>query len=83
MEKAPQNKRIDRSVSMERLRSLIIDSGWSQQSIAEAVGCTQMAVSSWVVGRRTPSVKYMVAFARLFDVSIDYLIGLTNKKKGD
>lgn len=68
------------SVNLRRLRA---DSGLSQNAMAEAIGCTQSALSMWENGTRSPSVDAVVKIADHFDVSVDHLLGRDVPTKKD
>jgi transcriptional regulator with XRE-family HTH domain len=53
----------------ERLRSLRVDRGITQEKLAEMVGSTTWAVRSWETGRRTPRDKQLFELARVLNVS--------------
>ena len=49
---------------------------WSQADLAEKLGLTDKAVSSWERGRTEPSIGYVEKMSRLFQVSKSELLGL-------
>lgn len=56
---------------------------WSQKYVAEKVGISSNAVlSHYERGVRDLNTKTLKKLARLYDVSSDYLIGLTDDPKG-
>lgn len=62
----------------DRLKDLMQENVVTQQWMAEKLGKTQSLVSSWVRGDKTPLIYDVVRIARLFRVSTDFLVGLTN-----
>jgi transcriptional regulator with XRE-family HTH domain len=54
--------------------------GLTQTALAERMGTTQPNVSAWVNGSREPNREHLVAMSRLFGCSVDYLMGLTEKR---
>lgn len=50
----------------------------SQQSFADAFGVAQSTVAGWEAGSREPKHKTVLALARFFGVSADYLLGLSD-----
>lgn len=48
--------------------------GMSQSQLAEKLNVSPSAVGMYEQGRRVPSVDLLILLARLFGVSIDYLI---------
>ena len=63
----------------ERLQELRKDRGMSQDELATHLGISHYTVSSYECNRSDPDDKSKVIIAKLFDVSIDYLMGLTDE----
>lgn len=61
------------------LKSLRIQSNMSQAELAELIGISRSAISSYENGTRSPNHDTLVKFATIFNVSTDYLLGLTNE----
>ena len=59
----------------EILYSLRTQNGLSQDELAEKVFVTRQAVSRWETGETTPNVETLKLLSRLFDVSINTLLG--------
>ena len=64
-----------------RIRTLREDSDLFQRNIAEYLGCTQQTYSRYETGELEPSLVVMEKLARFYDTSIDYLMGLTDRKE--
>ena len=62
----------------EKLREVRLSRGMSQVELAKQLGVTKQSVSNWENDNIQPSVDMLVRLARLFGVSTDYLLGLTN-----
>ena len=62
----------------ERLRELRKDHGISQRALAELLGISQQTYSRYERGQRNPSVETAYVLARLYHVSMDYLLGITD-----
>ena len=58
-----------------RLKELRIENGYSQIDIAKKLNMSKMAISHWENGNSEPSIEQLKILAKLFDVSVDYLIG--------
>ena len=67
----------------EKLRSLRIEKKLTQKQIADRIGLAISAVSSYESGTRYPSYDALVKLARIFHVSTDYLLGITDKRNID
>lgn len=53
--------------------------GMRQSELAEAVGVSASAIGMYEQGRREPDLHMLLKLARLFDVSVDYLIGASDR----
>ena len=49
--------------------------GFSQEELAEKVFVTRQAVSRWETGETTPNIDTLKLLSKLFDVSINTLLG--------
>ena len=54
--------------------------GLTQQRIAVDLGMEQTSISAYEVGKYLPTVDALVKLADYFNVSTDYLLGLTDVK---
>lgn len=61
---------------MNRIRETREGKGLSQKHVAIEVGVKSPSVSNWESGKTTPTPENYIAMARLFNVSVDYLMGL-------
>jgi len=66
----------------ERLAYLIEREGLSQKELAVDVHMSQSALSNYICNRRSPDANKLLALARYFDTTTDYLIGLNDTEKG-
>ena len=62
----------------ERLRELRVDKGLSQRGLAELAGFSHTAIRRWEDGIQIPNIEVLVVLAKFFDVTTDYLLGLTD-----
>lgn len=62
----------------ERLRELRFERNFTQKQIAEALGISIRAYSHYEIGDREPSIEIIKLLCKLFNVSADYLLGLTD-----
>ena len=67
----------------EKLKSLRIEKKLTQKQVADRIGLAISAVSSYESGTRYPSYDVLVKLARIFHVSTDYLLGITDKRNID
>ena len=62
------------------LRALIESRGVLGKEVAEAINSTPISISRYLKGAREPELKYVVAIAKYFNVSVDWLLGLSDDK---
>lgn len=62
----------------ERLAEIRCDHGDTQVSLAEKLHVTHFTVSSWEQGKSSPSHEMLVSICKLYQVSSDYLLGLSD-----
>ena len=65
----------------QRLKDLREDRQINQQEIAELLCTTQQTYSIWERGERDIPFHHVITLAKFYNVSIDYIAGLTNQKK--
>ena len=64
----------------EKLLALRKARTMSQEELAERLDVSRQAISRWEIGEVIPDTTNVLAVSRLFGVSTDYLLGLTNVK---
>ena len=62
----------------EVLKELRLEKKLSQKELAKQIGVGKSIISSWELGQNQPTLPNLVAIAKFFGVSIDYLAGLTD-----
>lgn len=65
-----------------RIRSLREKHGLKQINLANALQVSPQAVSKWEKGANFPDIPVLLKIAKLFDVSVDYLLGTTEAGSG-
>ena len=65
-----------------KLKDLRIKAGLSQEKLAEQLIVSRQAVSKWENGEALPDMENMVALARLYNISLDELVGINTDKNG-
>ena len=68
-------------MKFENIRNLRIDNGYTQKQIAEQLGISQNTYSQYEVGVLNYPVDALMILADFYGVSVDYLLGRTNKKE--
>ena len=67
----------------EKLTSLRIENGFSQQELAERLNVTRQAISMWESGATIPSIDSLILLSKLYGMSVDELLGLASGKKDE
>jgi len=62
-----------------RVRELRLARGWTQQTLAEAVGVSRQSINSIECNRYVPSLPLALAFARVFRCSTDEIFTLESR----
>ena len=63
----------------KQIKTLRLTKKMTLSAMAERVGVKTSSIASYESGERTPSVEVLIEIARLFQVSIDNLLGLNNQ----
>lgn len=66
---------------MVRMRNLREDSDKTQQEIAAILGTSQTMYARYERGANEMPIRHLILLAKYYDVSTDYLLGLTKEKK--
>ena len=67
----------------KRLKTLRIESGLTQQQVADRIWVNKASISSYELSTRLPSYEVLIKLSKLFNVSTDYLLGIENKEKAN
>lgn len=65
-------------IFIRRVKELRIESGFTQKQLAEKLNTTNSTVCDWEKGRSQPDLQTLAKIAKLFDVTTDYLLGLSD-----
>lgn len=63
----------------ERLQELRKDLGLSQQDLADMLNVSIHTISSYERGRSSPDDATKIKIAKMFNISLDYLLGLVDE----
>ena len=66
---------------LKRLEDLRIDHDLTQQDIADILFCKREVYRRYEKGIRELPLSYAIKLAEYYNVSLDYLVGLTDSKK--
>ena len=61
----------------KRIYELRLSFGWTQVQLAQKLGITKQTVSNWENDNIQPSIDMLIKISKIFNVSTDYLLGLT------
>lgn len=61
----------------ERIKTSRISRGWTQEELAGKIDTTKHVISNWERNKGNPDPVQITALANAFDVSADYLLGLS------
>ena len=64
----------------QRIEDLRIDHDLTQQDIADMLHCQREVYRRYEKGIRELPLSYAIILAKYYNVSLDYLVGLTDKK---
>ena len=64
-----------------RLRDLREDRDLLQRQVAERLRCSQRVYSNYERGERDIPTDILIRLSEFYDVSVDYLLGLTNNPR--
>ena len=65
----------------QRLEDLRIDHDKTQQDIADILGCQREVYRRYEKGTRTIPIDFLITLAKYYNVSIDYIVGISDHKK--
>lgn len=65
----------------ERMRNLRQDNDLSQKKVADMLGVAQTTYSQYELEKRPMPIDYLIALCKFYNVSADYMLGLSNRKK--
>lgn len=64
-----------------RLKTLRLEKKLSQAKLAQALGLSANTISQYENGKRFPDQKGIITICRYFNISADYLFGLSDQKR--
>ena len=70
------HKEVHIEMVADRIKFLRESNNLTQSELAKQLGITRSSVNAWEQGISMPSTQYVVELARLFNVSVDYLLGV-------
>lgn len=71
-------REFDTKIFGERLKELRNERELGQNALAEQLHLSNASISYWETGKQIPSAEVIFKLAVFFNVSSDYLLGVTN-----
>ncbi|GFH43398.1 hypothetical protein Hs30E_19490 [Lactococcus hodotermopsidis] len=68
-------------IFQERLKSVRLERSLTQKQLAELAKITEAGLQNYENGRREPKLSIAINLADALNVSLDYLVGRTDKKE--
>ena len=67
-------------IFVKRLIELMENADMTQIELANKIGTTNVTISRYISGERSPRIEIVAEIAKVFNVSIDYLLGMPSGK---
>ena len=68
-------------MKFQRIQDLRTDADLSQKQLSEILHISQRSYSHYETGSRNIHVEMLIRLANYYDISVDYLVGRTDKKE--
>ena len=68
-------------MKFQRIQDLRTDADMSQRELSEILHISQRSYSHYETGSRNIPVEMLIRLANYYDISVDYLVGRTDKKE--
>lgn len=59
-----------------RIKELRLEKGMTQKELASLLNLTANSICEWEKGRSSPNIELLIKLSEIFEVSIDYILGL-------
>ena len=64
-----------------RIKEIRLEQGLSQQKFGMLLSVSQDTVSLWEKGKSLPTTEFIIAIAKTFNVSADYILGIIDEPR--
>ena len=68
-------------MAYKRIRDLREDSDLTQKELAKALNCSQQVYSNYELGQRDIPTDILIKLSAFYQVSVDYILGITDNPK--
>ena len=65
----------------KRIRDLREEADKTQKELATALNCSQQVYSNYELGQRDIPTDILIKLSRFYNVSVDYILGISNNPK--
>ena len=65
----------------QRIRDLREDADLTQKEMAKILHCSQQVYSNYELGQRDIPTAVLIALARFYETTTDYILGLSDQRK--
>ena len=65
------------------MKSLRVQKGITQESLALSLDVKQSTISSWEIERTSPTLEQLVKLSEIFGVTVDQLLGMTEEETAE
>ena len=62
----------------KRIKEIRTENKLSQKQFGEILSVSQDTISLWETGKSLPSAEFLIAISKTFNVSVDYILKLTD-----
>ena len=63
----------------DRLKELRVQKGLSQMQLAKELNISQSAIAKWELGKTEPTASAIIAVAKYFNETTDYVLGVAEE----
>lgn len=74
---------MDSKIIGNRINGLLATTNVKQKELAQVLGVKDNIISYFCSGTRKPNIEQIIKMAKYFNVSTDYLLGLTDTQSSD
>lgn len=65
----------------KRIRDLREDNNYTQKELSKILNCSQQVYSNYELGQRDIPTDILIKLAKFYNVSTDYILGISDKPK--
>ena len=76
-------KALMKQIFAERFKELRLEKGYTQKHLAQILHISRSCLCTWEHGIRMPYISIFFEITSLFEVSADYMLGLTNMRENN